>query len=297
MEGFDLKRERRYCSRLGWALLLLLLWSFIWQAILYVADDFFPMTDTVYYTAAMVGPYLLYPLFGWIVCPRKRMPAPAWHHISKIRFLHWFVAGVCIMTLGNILGTAVDGLLYRLAGNEPVSLISETIDLMPIPAIFLGVCVVAPLCEELVFRGLIANRLSLYGEKPAAVVSALLFGLYHANFGQFFYTFGLGILLAYAYFRSGRIAVPVMLHMLFNIYGGLLPTVFSISDIAILSYAAADFLFSIAGAIILLRSFGTLIWKRGPYPPLIRVTFCNAGVILVLIAYFLETALTYILPL
>ncbi len=296
MEGIDLKRERRYCSRLGWALLLLLLWSLLWQIILYVVCKYFPLSETVYYTLAMLGPYLLYPVFGRIVCPGKRLPAPAWHHISKLRLCHWFVAGVCIMMLGNILGTAVDDLLYRLAGNEPVSLVSEAIDLMPIPAIFLGVCVAAPLSEEIVFRGLIANRLSIYGEKPAAIVSALLFGMYHANFGQFFYTFGLGIILAYAYFRSGRIVVPIMLHMLFNIYGGLLPTIFSISNAAILSYAVADLLLTVAGAIILVRSFGTLVWKRGPYPPLIRVMFCNVGIILLLIAYFAETASTYLLP-
>ncbi len=296
MEELSLKRERRYCSRMGWALLFVLVWSFLWQFVIFAVDNFFGITDTQYYLLALVGPYLVSLPVCWLICPRKRMPAPVWHHISKARFGGWFVTGVFIMFAGKIAGNIVDELLYSLAGKEPASLVGETMELMPLPVIFIGVCLVGPVCEELVFRGLIASRLSWYGEKPAAVVSALMFGLYHANFGQFFYAFGLGILLAYAYFRSGRIAVPVMLHVLFNVYGGLLPTIFSVSGAAILCYFIADILFSVAGAILLFRSFGTLHWKRGFYIPLFRAVFCNLGMTLLIIAYFIETSLNYLLP-
>src|SRR5699024_5291593 len=69
-------------------------------------------------------------------------------------------------------------------------------------------------CEELLFRGLLARRLARYGQRPAALVSALLFALYHANLSQFFYAFALGLLLAYAYFYTGTIKTPILLHML-----------------------------------------------------------------------------------
>ena len=68
---------------------------------------------------------------------------------------------------------------------------------MPMAAIVLGACIIGPLCEELVFRGLLAGRLARYGQKPGAFISALLFGLYHANLEQFFYAFALGLLLSY----------------------------------------------------------------------------------------------------
>ena len=31
MEDFDLKQERRYCGRLGFAMLFVLLWTLVWQ--------------------------------------------------------------------------------------------------------------------------------------------------------------------------------------------------------------------------------------------------------------------------
>jgi len=295
MEEFDIKRERRYCSRLGWGLLFVLAWSLVWGVLVYFVDVLYGLPDMLFYLLSLVGPYIISLPVCWFICPRRRTPAPVWHHVSKVRILDWFAGGIFIMFVGNLVGSFIDKLLYRIAGNTPVNLVSESMEQMPLTIIVIGVCVAGPLCEELLFRGLIANRLAIYGEKPAAVVSALLFGMYHANMGQFFYAFGLGILLAYAYFRTGRIIIPLILHMLFNIFGGLLPTVFMVSDISLVFYGLANLCFLIAGGIVLMRSIGGLVWKRGLKPSRFIIVFGNPGMVILIICYFVETAMNYIL--
>ncbi len=294
-EGLNFKREQRYCSRLAWALLFVLVWSVAWQFIVYAVDYRYGLPDTVFYLLTLVGPYLASLPLAWLIAPKKRSPASAWVHTSPARFWGWFVSGCSLMTIGQIIGTAADNLIYNLMGKESVSLIGETMEALPIPAIIIGVCVAGPICEELVFRGLAANRLSIYGELPAAIVSSFLFAMFHGNFGQFFYAYCLGMLLSYAYFRSGRIAAPILLHMLFNVYGGLLPLVFSSTNVSLILYVFADLLISAAGIIILFRTAKQMLWKKGLYPPFARIIFANPGMIILIFAYIAETVTTYIL--
>ncbi len=295
MEELDMKHERRYCSRLGWALLFVLIWSVAWQFVIYAVDYEFGFPDTAFYLLTLVGPYLVSLPAAFLIAPRKRVPAQSWIRTSLPRFGNWLIAGCSLMTFGQIIGTAMESLIYKLIDKESVSLVGETMEELPITAIVLGVCVIGPVCEELLFRGLAANRLSLYGELPAALISSFLFAMFHGNFGQFFYAFGLGMLLSYAYFRSNRIAAPVFLHMLFNIYGGLLPVVFSCSDIALGLYLIADILIAAAGLIVLFRTAKRLLWKNGLYPAYVRIMFLNPGIILLILSYIAETVSVYVL--
>lgn len=62
---------------------------------------------------------------------------------------------------------------------------------------FLAVAVAAPITEELLFRGMVFRHLrQAVSFVPAAVLSALLFGLTHENLWQMAYAFALGMVLA-----------------------------------------------------------------------------------------------------
>lgn len=77
--------------------------------------------------------------------------------------------------------------------------------------------ILAPIAEELVFRGLTFRRMREYtGFWPAALVSAALFGLYHMNLGQGIYAFIFGILLAAVYDRFQNLLAPVLIHFAAN---------------------------------------------------------------------------------
>ncbi len=89
--------------------------------------------------------------------------------------------------------------------------------------LFVTTVVAAPLTEEVVFRFLIYRRAKLYfGPITGCMISALLFGAYHANVIQFIYALGLTVLLVLLYEKSGNIMAPVMAHAGANLYAVIL---------------------------------------------------------------------------
>ena len=75
----------------------------------------------------------------------------------------------------------------------------------------------APLAEELVFRGVIFPRLrGLYRGVVPAVFSAVLFGAFHGNLAQGIYAFCLGFVFAWGYEKTGRFGAAIALHIAAN---------------------------------------------------------------------------------
>lgn len=81
--------------------------------------------------------------------------------------------------------------------------------------------VLAPLGEEIVFRGLTYRyfRKAGIGFIVANVLQAALFGIMHLNWVQGSYAFALGLLLGYMGRRYNSLLVPMFLHMVFNFAG------------------------------------------------------------------------------
>lgn len=78
--------------------------------------------------------------------------------------------------------------------------------------------VISPVAEEVVFRGVIYNRLRrFYHPVIAIVVSGLFFGAFHGNLVQGVYGACLGMLMAYLYERSGNFQTPVLFHAAANL--------------------------------------------------------------------------------
>ena len=84
-------------------------------------------------------------------------------------------------------------------------------------AIFVSAVVMAPLTEEILFRGLLYTTTKRYTERYfAAIFSALAFGLLHANLSSFAPLVVLGMFFALAYEITGCLTVPILMHSLFN---------------------------------------------------------------------------------
>lgn len=97
-------------------------------------------------------------------------------------------------------------------------------------SMFLYMSLFAPVVEELIFRGLILRGLEPFGKRFAIVVSALLFGLFHANLVQSPYAFAVGLILAIVA-SEYSIGWAMVLHMLNNLLlGDTLPRLFSRLD-------------------------------------------------------------------
>lgn len=78
--------------------------------------------------------------------------------------------------------------------------------------------IVSPFAEEVVFRGILFNRMRKDFPKGMAILlSGVLFGLYHGNMVQGIYGTLMGVLMAYLYERMGRFEIPCLFHMAANL--------------------------------------------------------------------------------
>ncbi len=78
------------------------------------------------------------------------------------------------------------------------------------------ICIVAPIVEEFLFRDILLKPLRAYGDFTAAVVSGLIFGLYHGNFDQFAYAALVGFFYSVIAIKYNSIAPTVFLHAMNN---------------------------------------------------------------------------------
>ena len=116
----------------------------------------------------------------------------------------------------NLIGLFVTGIIGRFMGgsveNVSVELISGLDPLTSVILVSLG----APICEELIFRKMLVTRTLKYGEGVSILLSGLAFGLFHGNFNQFAYAFGIGTFFAYIFVKTGNIKITIALHACVN---------------------------------------------------------------------------------
>lgn len=129
--------------------------------------------------------------------------------------------------------------------------------------------IVAPIVEELIFRGLVYRRTKkMTGTIAAAILSAALFGVFHGNWIQAPYAFIIGIVAVFVYEKFKSIVAPIMLHMSANILSVLImtlassdtPTVDSL-NIDTLSYVSSLIIFIFITG-VLAAVFGVIIWNK-----------------------------------
>ena len=90
---------------------------------------------------------------------------------------------------------------------------------------FVSSFMIIPLAEELTFRGALYSELNTRVKViPAAILSALIFGLMHGISLHVGYAFICGFVLALVYHFSGSIWVSYIVHSVFNLMGSSLFT-------------------------------------------------------------------------
>lgn len=219
---------RAVTNRVGWALCVMTVMTFIVQLFLMEIDFFaadipdsrvsFAITtffETVGYLSMFIIPGLIL-----IVMCRKLSPArigfslrmPAWSPLLIVGGITVNMAAAqCNAWLMSAVGfTIPDQLIAPTDYSDPVSI-----------ALFITTALAPAFCEEFLFRGVIYNHLRRFGRSQAIVVSALLFSMMHANLAQSFYTFCTGVVLALAYELTGSIWCGTVLHLFNNLYAVL----------------------------------------------------------------------------
>ena len=161
-----------------------------------------------------------FPIFFIIVKKMKTMPVAK----SKLRlseFFSLFLIAELAMQVGGVIGNLFSEFFASIKGNAVPNYTSELISSMPIwLTIAIGV-IIGPIIEELMFRKLMIDRLSRYGNKVAIIVSSVSFGLFHGNFYQFFYASLIGLVLGFIYTKTRNVLYTIAMHILVNFFGSV----------------------------------------------------------------------------
>lgn len=136
-------------------------------------------------------------------------------------FILLFLIGQSLMYVGNLIGTMLNRTIGSMTGTMPENSIETIVSGTPMWLIFILMVIVAPIVEELIFRKLMIDRLSIYGDRAAILFSAVAFGLMHGNLYQFFYAALLGALLGYVYTSTRDVRYTVLMHMIINFMGSV----------------------------------------------------------------------------
>lgn len=209
------------------------------------------------------------------------------------------VAGflVCIsgLYLGNIIGQALMSLVSALQGKPMINPVEQILNGLSGWAIFLTMVVMAPICEEILFRKVLIDRIRLYGDKAAIVVSGFIFGLCHGNFYQFFYAFLIGVVFAYIYIQTGKLRYTIVFHMIINFLGSIVGL--KVQNVPWLLGAYGIFMLGavIAGIVLFLQNRKNLVFHPGGYEVwgkgAFKVLFLNFGMVF----FFLVSAVTFVI--
>jgi len=103
------------------------------------------------------------------------------------------------------------------AVQDTVKLLQESNDPMILGLMIVAAVLVAPICEEIVFRGYFyAASKKFVGPWAAGACSALVFAAAHGSLAALLPLFVFGCLLALIYEKTGSIWAPIAVHFCFN---------------------------------------------------------------------------------
>ena len=202
-------------------------------------------------------------------------------------FIKFFLISYFIMVLLNLFTTGFLWIVGNFKEADVVNPLESVLSNSSIWATIIFAGILSPIIEEVLFRGVMLNKLRTYGDKIAIITTALLFGLFHENFSQFFYAVGLGMIFAYVTLKTGTIKYSVGLHIMINMMGSVIGTQVLNSTIATMIFGIVVWVFVIAGLILFIKDFkktsllpGEVTIEKGH---ILSETWLNVGMIINLI--------------
>ncbi|WFD10982.1 CPBP family intramembrane glutamic endopeptidase [Tepidibacter hydrothermalis] len=155
----------------------------------------------------------------------------------------------------NSLGFFVD----QIPINEGIEEAFNELFKYPIIAI-ISVCIVAPIYEEIIYRGIILKGLSKkYNDKVAIIVSALLFAIMHMNLQQGINAFLLGIVMGYLYTKTKSLYVSIFAHFINNGIGIIVSSILTESIKLSHNAVLVQSIVTVAGVILMYK---IIMWFR-----------------------------------
>ncbi len=297
MEELDIRAGRRVYTRAGFTILLSLVITMVLQFVLALFLSQYLQDSWSLLSVTLLPQYLVaMPLAALLVW---KMPTA---HIAKKtltvgQFAIITIVCIAILYAGNLIGALFNLIVQAITQSEVPQPLTSLVTGTSVWSILVFMVVLAPIAEELFFRKLLLPRLLPFGEKPAIILSALVFGLYHGNFSQFFYAFGLGLAFGYIFVKTGKVIYTIFLHIFINLLGSVVSVAVLQAGIALsVIYSSAMIGLAIAGITLFFVNVKRIRMSRGLFalPQGKSAVFLNPGTILLYVGcavLFVLTAL------
>lgn len=135
--------------------------------------------------------------------------------ISGRLFFVCFAVGAVLWLFNAALFGLLEGWTNQALGQISVSSASGSVNLLQALLFGFGVVVLAPICEEVFFRGFVQRATEAYGGTSAYVITGVLFGAMHILNGMnnLLPATLLGLALGYLAYRTGSLWPSVAMHM------------------------------------------------------------------------------------
>lgn len=139
-------------------------------------------------------------------------------NVSKMKFKDTILLMLTALGTANIVYVVNVFLQSSFAsmGLESTSIISDIYTPAGTFGEIVTTVIVAPVFEEIFYRGIVMRNLCKVDKKVAVIASALMFGLAHGNIYQFLLGFTVGIIFALSDIRYNSLIPSILCHILIN---------------------------------------------------------------------------------
>jgi len=133
-----------------------------------------------------------------------------------------FACFITIFSINLLYQVLLNALHLKLQTNDQTILQLGRIAPFTMYGLLLLAIFVAPICEEVLFRGFLFAGLTRAMPSPyAAILSAFIFAAAHNDLPSFPVLFCIGLLLAFLRWRTGSLWPGILLHLLNNTWGAV----------------------------------------------------------------------------
>lgn len=121
-----------------------------------------------------------------------------------------------LQTAAALLSNIITFILKQFGLEGKTADLSATTSLPANLLLYFYACLLGPVLEELLYRGVLLQSMRKYNERFAIFLSAVIFGLMHQNYQQFILGFLIGIPLAVVTIKYGSLLPAILTHVVMN---------------------------------------------------------------------------------
>ena len=203
-------------NRGKWVLILLVafvLSQFPIGLALFLANKQFPILQS----GLLVGALSIVVLIVFIIGARKTQLATFNLSFFKAKDLARLVLSYLVIFATNLLGS----LLLRLTNEGTTSnqsILNGLVQNSSLISTFFLLVLIAPICEEILCRGIIPKKIFRGKEKLGFIVGAIVFALLHmpTNLPSVIIYGGMSTVLTWTAYKTERLEMSILLHMILN---------------------------------------------------------------------------------